>query len=224
MQSAGNDIIDLGTINQKRSRDRRFYSKFLSNSEQLLYQRQEYIHLPWEQYVWLLWSIKESAYKYLKRGLPELIFSPPKMIIRDLALPADPETHIFTEKEWEGNAAEENCYKGSLLYENTVLYFKSKIYSELIATVVSEDETFKDIWWGIQTIEYTGIANQSKAVRSFLLTKLSCLLPGNRLRITEPSGGYPRVLELSKECMLPVSFAHHDRFIAYSFLLHTATL
>ena len=223
MQSAGNDIIDLGSINQKRSSERRFYSKFISNSEQLLYQRQKYIHLPWEQYVWLLWSIKESAYKYLKRSLPELLFSPVKIIIRDLAIPADPETYTFAESQWEGNPADENCYTGSLVFETHLLYFKSKIYSELIATVVNKDDAFKDTWWGIQTIECTDTANQSKKVRSFLLNRLAGLMPDKTVSITEPSGGYPRVLELSKECLLPVSFAHHDRFIAYSFLLHTVT-
>ena len=155
MQSAGNDIIDLGAINQKRSGDRKFYSKILSVTEQSLYPRAEYTSLTWEQYVWLLWSIKESAYKYLKRALPDLVFSPKKIIIQKIELHSVPEIKPFIGTQWEGNAGDEYCYKGNLIFETNILHFKSKIYSELVATVVSEDETFKDTWWGIQTITHT---------------------------------------------------------------------
>jgi phosphopantetheinyl transferase (holo-ACP synthase) len=219
MQSAGNDIIDLGTINQKRSRDRKFYSKILSVSEQSLYPRPEDTSLPWEQYVWLLWSIKESAYKYLKRGLPDLVFSPKKIIIQKIELPSVPEIKPFTEGQWEGNAGDEHCYKGNLIFENTILHCKSKIYSELIATVVSEDETFKDTWWGIQTITHTDTDHQSKSVRSFFLSKLNSMINGVNLRIEKNKSGYPFVTDSGKELNIPLSFAHHERYISYSFLL-----
>lgn len=219
MQSAGNDIIDLGTINQQRSSDRKFFSKILSNSEQSLYPRPENTSLSWEQYIWLLWSIKESAYKYLKRGLPDLVFSPKKIIIQKIELPSLSEIKPFTESQWEGLAGEEQCYKGSVTYENNHLYCKSKIYSELIATVVSEDETFKDTWWGIQTIQHSDTEHQSKSVRSFLLTKLNGILPGAKLHIDKNKSGYPFVTDGNKELAIPLSFAHHERYISYSFLL-----
>lgn len=218
-QSAGNDIIDLGTINRERSSDRNFYKKILSDSEQILYQKCECKHLLFEEYLWLSWSIKESVYKYLKRCLPDLVFSPLKIIIRDLAIPADHVSHSFTEKQWEGNAGDEHCYAGSVIFENFILHFKSKIYSELIATIISEDDSFKNIFWGIQTIATGDTDYQSKSVRFFLLNKLKCIFPDKDLQIKKNSLGYPFVTNGLQALKIPISFAHHERYIAYTFLL-----
>ena len=67
MISTGNDIVALGLINKQRTCEPRFYSKILSASEQALYHQSEFTALPFEHYVWLLWSVKESTYKFLKR-------------------------------------------------------------------------------------------------------------------------------------------------------------
>ncbi|GAC1441175.1 MAG: hypothetical protein NVSMB63_08550 [Sediminibacterium sp.] len=219
MQSTGNDIIALYTINKERSNDSRFYAKILSPSEQALYHRPEFAGLSFEHFLWLSWSIKESVYKYLKRGLPDLVFSPTRIIIRHIDLPQDQQLTGFEGRQWEGTAFGESCYKGSFIFGSTTFYFRSKIYRELIATVVSEDENFEDTWWGIRTIDHSAADHQSKAVRSFLLSKLDAVLPGKDLQIKKSTLGYPIVLRGTKELKLPVSFAHHGRFIAYSFLL-----
>ncbi|MGZ3833295.1 MAG: 4'-phosphopantetheinyl transferase family protein, partial [Mucilaginibacter sp.] len=89
MISTGNDIVALKTINIARTKQQNFYRKIISASEKDLYDRQISDKLPFDVFVWLLWSVKESGYKYLQRITPELVFSPTKIIITQLALPAD---------------------------------------------------------------------------------------------------------------------------------------
>ena len=87
MKSTGNDIVALGSVDKHRTGQYRFYSKILSASEQTLYQQMQFANLPFEHYLWLLWSVKESTFKFLKRTKPELIFSPAKIIIQYLEIP-----------------------------------------------------------------------------------------------------------------------------------------
>lgn len=218
MQSAGNDIIALGTINRERSNDSRFYTKILSASEQALYHAPVFAQMPFEHFLWLLWSIKESAYKYLKRGFPNLAFSPTKIIIQHIRFPDEQLLSAFEDRQWRGGTSDEACYKGSFRFGSTLFYFRSKIYPELIATVISEEKTFEHTWWGIRTIEGTGSAHQSKSVRLFLLEKLDSIVSGMGLRIEETAFGYPAIFQGTKELKLPVSLAHHGQFISYSFL------
>ena len=218
MQSMGNDIIDLRAIDTQRSNDSRFYTKILLPSEMALYQRPECAHIPFEHFLWLLWSIKESGYKYLKRGFPDLVFSPLKIIIQCIDLPAGTVVKYFKDGQWEGNVTGEDCYKGSCIFENNIFYFKSKLYAELIATVVSEDENFENTRWGIQTIEHADAGHQSKEVRSFFLKRLNAFIPYNDLRIEKKATGYPVIFDGAKELKLPISFAHHGNFISYSFV------
>ncbi len=218
MQSAGNDIIALGMINKQRSNDSRFYTKILSASEQELYHARAFAQMPFEHFVWLLWSIKESAYKYLKRGSSGLLFSPTKIIIQHINFPAEQEVNSFKDAQWQGCASGECCYSGNFIFGSAAFYFRSKMHHELIATVVSEDENFEHTWWGIQAIEQADAAHQSKTVRMFLLNKLNNLFPGKDLRIEETTAGYPVIFEGDHQLKLPVSIAHHGHYVAYSFL------
>ena len=57
------------------------------------------------------------------------------------------------------------------------------------------------------------------AVRSFALGKLSSVFPNDDLQLEKSVAGYPVLLKAKKESDIPISFTHHDHFIAYSFLL-----
>lgn len=223
MKSAGNDIVALKAINRQRTNHFRFYSKILSVSEQSLYYRHGFAEMPFEKFVWLLWSIKESVYKFLKRAVPGLVFSPAKIIIQGIDPPYRRTITRFGGIQWE-NKNNESCkefYKGVIVFGSDIFYYRSKIHDELIATVVSNDENFENIWWGVKSIDHAAYDNQSKAVRAFILNRLNSILPGGNddLRIGKCPLGYPVVLKRAKEMNIPVSLAHHDHFIAYSFLL-----
>jgi phosphopantetheinyl transferase (holo-ACP synthase) len=219
MQGTGNDIIALQTINIPRSNNNRFYSKILSTSEQELYRQLNPSAIPFEKFLWLCWSVKESVYKYVTRYQPAHVFSPVKMTVQHIELPDETKITSFETDEWEGLAATEKCFTGSLVFDGAIFYFKSKILRELIATVVSEDENFKDIHWGIKKITQTGSDYQSNAVRSFLLKRLNNLLPGKEISVDKSPHGFPLIYNKRKLLPFPVSFAHHGNFVAYSFLL-----
>jgi phosphopantetheinyl transferase (holo-ACP synthase) len=219
MRGTGNDIIALHTINIPRSNQSRFYGKILSDSEQELYRQFTPSTIPFENFLWLCWSVKESVYKYVKRYQPTFVFSPVKIMVQHIELPVDLEPIGFEASEWEGLAATEKSYTGIVVFDGAVFYFKSKIHHELIATVVSQDENFEQIHWGIKKISQTGSADQSSAVRSFLLTRLNNLLPGKDICFDKSPHGFPLIYNKRKLLPLPVSFAHHGNFVAYSFLL-----
>ncbi|HYM93610.1 MAG TPA: 4'-phosphopantetheinyl transferase superfamily protein [Chitinophagaceae bacterium] len=222
MKSIGNDIVALKSINKKRTKQILFYSKILSVSEQALYYKQGFEELSFEKFVWLLWSVKESVYKYLKRSVPDLVFSPTKIIIQRIELPYRQTITKFGSTQWEnkGNESCENFYRGIITFGPYTFYFRSKIHAELISTVVNDGENFENIWWGIKSIDDAAYNDQSKEVRAFILNKLNSTLSGcnDNLSIEKCPLGYPVVLKEAKEMDIPVSLAHHDHFIAYSFL------
>ena len=75
----GNDLIDLSEPDiLKKSKNERFLKRVLSELEykELKEHRTPHIHF------WSLWSAKESAYKILKKVLPELVFSHSKFEVK----------------------------------------------------------------------------------------------------------------------------------------------
>lgn len=237
MRSAGNDIVALKAVDQQRTHHPRFYSKILSEAEHTLYDRQLTTEMLFENFVWLLWSVKESVYKYLKRTEPDLIFSPTKIIIHTIdspglgaGAPADP-----------GQA----YYKGTVRFGPHSFYFQSRMHPEYIAAVVNDKDDFENIWWGIRSIGCPDYDHQSIAVRTFALDQLYSLLAErtnlaggiNLAGETDPVGGTnsaggmdrkdlhikknpqgcPIVYNGAREIKVPLSLAHHDHYISWCF-------
>ena len=219
MKSVGNDIVALRSVDKQRTSQFRFYSKILSALEQALYHQPQFAEIPFENYVWLLWSVKESAYKYLKRTIPGSVFSPTKIIIQHIEIPVGPLINKFEGIQWESNGYNEEFYRGKVIYGSHTFYFQSKISEEWIATVVNDNENFENVWWGIQSIDDAGYYHQSKAVRTLLLNKLNSFFPGD-LQVEKNPVGYPVILKDLEDLHIPVSLAHDDRFVAYSFILN----
>jgi phosphopantetheinyl transferase (holo-ACP synthase) len=206
--SAGNDIVALNKVNKQRAGEFAFYSRILSTSEQKLHQLHQYSALPFEDYVWLLWSVKESAYKFLKRIYPGLIFSPTKIVVDDIE---------FCEEGFiiPGN---QKLLKGKVSCDNSVLFFMSKINVEWIASVVNYNENFENICWEVERIEKEISVYQSNAARELLLRKLRPVLTGD-LTIEKHPVGYLEILKNDQKVNIPVSIAHHGFFISCAFNL-----
>ncbi len=205
MQSAGNDIVALCSINKERTNNKRFYRQILSTSEQELFHARVARHLSFEKFVWLAWSVKESAYKYFKRADPELIFSPTKIIVQDFYT-----AHIQDPSE--------ACYQGSFRFEKNLFHFQTKITDEWIASIVSDDEHFDKINWGIRKTNSLDSADQSKQVRAFVLEALSTYFPGKDLGVSISNGQYPIITHEGKDLGIPASFSHHRPFVSYAFI------
>lgn len=217
MKSAGNDIVALLSVNKQRTGQFRFYSQILSGPEQALYHQPPLADMPFETYVWLLWSVKESAYKYLKRILPDLVFSPTKIVIQYITIPSSPLMTSFKNTHCENNGNKEEFYSGMLIYASYVLYFRSKITEDWIATVANDDENFENVCWGIQSIDDNSYYHQSKAARTLLLKRVSSFFPGD-FHVKKNPIGYPDILIGTQNMHISASLAHDDRFVAYSFV------
>jgi hypothetical protein len=239
MHSTGNDIVALGATDKERTSRFRFYSKILSAGEQALYDLTPPDGLPFDRYVWLLWSVKESVYKFRKRAHPGLVFAPTKINMVRLEPPGvdgiDPAGNFGNDPRggddsiaadtlpdllWERAAdAGEGCYKGKVVCGSDDFYSRSVIRDGIIATVINRDENFENTWWGVRSFGKSGPAHQSSVVRSFVVDRLSSVLSRTGLRIEKDPDGCPVLWEGDRLLDIPVSLAHHDRFVAYSFSL-----
>jgi phosphopantetheinyl transferase (holo-ACP synthase) len=213
--STGNDIVALAATDKDRTCQYRFYSRILSRSELPLYDGLACGGLSFHSFVWLLWSIKESVYKYVSRSDHGLAFAPLKIRVSRLRLSDD-------------------FYEGMIRYEQAVLYSRSFHSTaplsaaplsavcpedETILTVVSEEKDFALTRWGLHTIGDSDYASQSGSVRAFALESLSKIFPGAALRIVRSPDGPPEVWDGEQALNIPLSLAHHDRYVAWSYRL-----
>jgi phosphopantetheinyl transferase (holo-ACP synthase) len=211
--STGNDIIALDLINKQRTNQARFYSQILSAAELSLYNPNQFLGLCFEHYIWLAWSVKESVYKYSKRLMPELIFSPTKIVVQNLEPPRKNES-CPNLMHWESTDGYDEFYTGTINYQSSQLYFRSKISPDWIATVVSEDENFENVHWGVRSIGKNTAGHQSAGARLLLADKLNPYFIDIQ---TEKSPiGYPIIFDQGKELKIPASLAHHGHYVSYS--------
>ena len=215
MISTGNDIVALKAINVARTQQENFYKKIISGSEKRLYTGQLSEKIPFAIFVWLLWSVKESAFKYMQRITPALVFSPTKIVINRVELPGHDAT-IKIEGQGFDNVP---VYKCVIVSGGDTLYSCSIISPEFIFSVVSQDESFKNVYWSIQKIASSDPESQSGAVRILLMDRLEAVSPESNFQIDKSLHGYPIVLKDGAEISIPVSFAHHEDYIGYSFLV-----
>ncbi len=222
MTSAGNDIVSFSAINIARTKQHRFYSKILTTAEENIYHQPGFSSLPFENFVWLLWSVKESAYKFLKRANPALIFTPVKFIVKQLFVPEGYITLPFGGQSENVGFDGLPTFNGVIQHGDHLLYSRSICYRELVASVVNDDENFENIYWGIKAIDESYPDYQSTAVREFLIDRLSQHIEAGQLSVIKNAEDIPQILKDNAPLAIPVSLSHHDRYIAYSFKLCAA--
>ncbi len=217
MLSTGNDIVSLNAINVTRTKQPNFYSKILTPTETALHQEPYFATIPFEFFVWLLWSIKESVFKYLQRINPEIIFTPVKFEVTQLQIPASFKIQAFNIKELTGIGFDNiETIKSIIPFGDYVLYSNSLIYNEFISTVVNGAEDFSHTHWGVKQIDSSEVAIQSAEVRAFLIANLK---DNSNISIGKNLPGIPIILKDNIRLPIPVSLSHHQEFVAYSFQL-----
>lgn len=197
MSSTGNDIVAFAATDRVRTCQPRFYGRILSADELEL---QDTARLDFSAFVWLLWSIKESVYKFKSRSDHELVFAPLKIAVSRLVC---------------GNGSRE----GKISYLGSTLFSRSFVNEDTIMTVVSEEDDFAHTRWGMNFVDGVDYARQSARVRTFALQSLSAEFPGADLRIVRTPDGPPELMDGERRLDVPVSLAHHDRWVAWSFRL-----
>ena len=209
MKSTGNDIVALNATDPRRTGSPRFFSRILAAGEQSLFSQQAFPDLPFDHYVWLLWSIKESVYKYEQRIRPGGAFAPLKIMVGKL-LPPRKDVPARHENEF---------YKAIVLSDGRKLYSRSIIRDGIIASVVSEDEKFEHTRWGFTSIAHSTHADQSASVRTLAIGELSGSLSRINLRIEKNRSGIPVIRDEEEVLDIPLSLAHHGHYVAWSYLL-----
>ena len=217
MSSTGNDIVAFAATDPLRTSQYRFYSRILSAEECALH---DHAALDFSSFVWLLWSIKESVYKYVSRSNHALIFAPLKIPVGRLI-------------------GGDGIFEGMVSCSGRTLYSRSIVNDEAIMTVVSAEQDFSDTYWGMRALEAADGASesasqsesqsesqsksqsesQSERVRDFAIQHLSAAYPGADLRIVRLPDGPPELMDGERVLNVPVSLAHHERYVAWSFRL-----
>jgi len=206
--STGNDIVALGATDSERTSRYRFYSRILTRTE-----LQSFHHLPadagisFSHYVWLMWSIKESAYKYCSRSETSLVFAP-------LTIPVVQVTHRGA-----------GSWHGMVRYRGVLLHSRSLVRTGFISSVVSSEPDLGRTRHGVRRIPQADRSSQSALARKFALQSLASEFPvaaggvAAALRIVRQPDGPPEVWAGEKLLDVPVSLAHHDCLVAWSYRL-----
>jgi phosphopantetheine--protein transferase-like protein len=216
MTGPGNDIIALKTIDISRTRSARFYSKILSPAELQLYTSQHHT-LAFEQFVWLLWSVKESVYKCLQRQHPELVFSPVRIIVNRMIAPEQSFTSAFAGQLQSTGFTDACCFCSEIIFNSVRLHARSIIYGdECIHTVAQAGPDFNRISWGIKQIDSSEPDRQSAEVRAFLSARLKQAYPGRQITIEKDMNGRPGIMLDGTTVKLPISLSHHEGYVAYA--------
>jgi phosphopantetheinyl transferase (holo-ACP synthase) len=205
--SAGNDIVALNLVDKQRTLLPAFYSKFITPAELLLHIESI---ISFENFVWLLWSVKESAYKYLKRSDENLVFSPAKLIVQSLSIAAKSDSVYL-----DTDQLVETFYEGVVSTGSSTIKFNSAINHQFIADVINEG----DVYWGVHTIAEGDYHNQSNSVRLLALAKLNNIILADDLWIDKHPSGYPFIVNGTHPLGTPISFAHHGCYVSYAFQL-----
>jgi phosphopantetheinyl transferase (holo-ACP synthase) len=220
MMSTGNDVVALSAINAARTSQHKFYSKILSDSETPLYNELSLAGIPFENFVWLLWSIKESAYKFLQRHDAGLIFTPVKFVVEELHLPSAYAVEKFDVIAAEGTGFNDYpALTGIVTFGKVRLRSCSLLYDKLISTVINDTDDFENTYWGFKLISDSAHENQSKEVRQFLIERLKRLYGEFDFRIDKNENGCPILFKENEEIGIPVSLSHHENIIGYSFII-----
>lgn len=213
MISAGNDIIALQYTNPERTKQEKFYSKIICKQEVELFKSLKQSTLPFENFVWLCWSIKESVYKFYKRFQPDSLFPPTKIIIQTIQFPTN--NFLLNDKEYEAvSFTDETCFCCEVNFNNQSFYTRSLVQDNLIFTAANNRNDFANVCWGIKTISDDVYQTQSTEVRQFVLKRLNTLFNDVDLSIKKAQAGYPFIPQQQN---VPLSFAHHGNFVGYSF-------
>lgn len=217
MINVGNDIVSLKPARSKRFTQKAYYFKILSQTEEDYFHRQLAGRLSFGNYVWLLWSIKEAAYKYFRRRDNDLLFNPQKITVQNIALkqvlcPLPAGKFPIESKGFEND----KFIEGFASMQNDGICTRSLIAEDFIFSVVSDDLFLGKIYWGIQQIDAGDYRTQSAAVRSFVTSKLKDVFPGRDFIIKKNAAAVPSIVCGNEQ--FPVSFTHHEKYIAYAFI------
>ena len=189
----GNEIVDLAHAKQQSNWRRvGFLNKVFTPHEQQL------IHTTSDpdRMVWLLWSMKESAYKRVARQTDKRIFAPNKIACQ---ITASYSTSV------EGRVFHEGVHQ-------TI----SAVTDQYISTIAFSTNVSQPVNPVIIPFDSTTYQAQYAAIRSSIKQQLATRLsiPESTIHIHKNEMGVP-VVTINDLLSLPISISHHGYYGAY---------
>ena len=194
----GNDIVDLACAKQESNWQRRgFLDKVFTTHEQHLVHTASNPDLV----VWLLWSLKESAYKLSVRRTQHRVFAPQKIA-------------CFLHETIQGTQT------GRVVYEGLAYETKSIITTEYIATVAfiaGTSPTYRHI---IVPFDNPSYSTQHLSIREHIKQHYSARLgvSDHTIAIHKNRAGVPYLIAGNSQ-PIALTISHHGRYGAYGILL-----
>ncbi len=189
----GNDIVDLAQARQESNWRRRGYLDkiFTPHEQQLIREASD----P-DQMVWLLWSLKESAYKLAVRTMNKRVFAPVKIA-------------CSLQKSIPGTV------NGTVVYGETY-QTRSVITAQYISTLafaMNKAPTYKQIIVPFETTDYQ---THQRVIRKKIKQYVSALFntSDDNIHLTKNSNGAP-ILTISNSASIPLSISHHGYYGAF---------
>mgnify|MGYP001201231642 CR=1 FL=1 len=196
----GNDIVSLDVVRKApKSGSARFLGKVLHASEYALLAR----HPDRECALWMLWALKESAYKLAFRQSGRRFFGPKQFVCTGLE--ADPATGAFgAQVRTSGAVYPASGYAGPAF-----------IHALAAVSAAVLDAT----QWGVFELARQEPAYQSLAVRTVACAAMGHILPEKQaFHISAPGAlPYPIVSGPDGGAGPALSLSHHGCLAAYAF-------
>lgn len=197
----GNDVISLiASSDSPKSRCQRFMDKIFTLNEQRFLLDKDADR---EQWIWLLWSMKESAYKSYYKQFRKRYFAP-KMF--DCFINSD-----ACESEDPG------CILGTVKTLFQDYSTQSYVLEDCIHTVtfLNERQVIHDFCFPLDTDKYDV---QAETVRYHLCNQLAELEGCDtcEIEIRKDSRGIPHAYIAEQKSHFDVSMSHHGLFGAYA--------
>ncbi len=216
MISAGNDIVSLAHTDKARTERPAFYQKILSTTEIERYEQVYHQFIPLHYYVWLSWSAKEAAFKYLQRHHNGLVFSPTRFTVIDFFPPVRRSSTLQVKELNDETFDMDEAYYGRINYATDTLHFRSHLSDEVIHTLVDTDQSFNNIRWGLLLTDDDSPAGLSAAVREAAIGRLNALFDDNAV-ILKDERGIPLISRVGQDSTDPISLSHHGKYVGYAF-------
>jgi len=183
----GNDIVDLKQAAKDSNWERpRFLDKVFTLEEQSVIFSSENK----DQTVWLLWSMKEAAYKAYVREF---------------------EHRFFNLKQIECQLDQNN--EGVVIINDEIYYLRTVITSEYIHSVASNNSTFPktDVFKLLEV-------NQSEELRIRLINQISNKkgVDLNSIQIRKTALGVPNLFLNDEQIFNALSLSHHGKYGAFA--------
>lgn len=189
----GNDIVDLKFASSSPNwRRERFIDKVFSAKEQKIISDSSD---PF-QTIWLLWSMKESAYKIYVRQHSKNFFAPIKLKC-NLLSSTDGIVEIFNE-----------TYKTNTTIDKNYIY--TLAFKDFSKNIISD--CFK--------LENTAYSNQHNTSYQNLLYAIAEVInvSATSLMIKKDKNGVPNLFQNNQAQIMPFSVTHHGNYGAYAIL------